>query len=152
VAAGLDATLGELREIARGIHPAVLADGGLPSALNALARRCPVPVTLRVQVATRLPHSVEVAAYYVVSEALTNTAKHAGATTATVEAAAGEGTLRVCVRDDGRGGANFGQGSGLVGLKDRVEALGGRIALHSPPGGGTTLEIHIPLRQDSLLA
>jgi signal transduction histidine kinase len=151
VASGLDAALDELREIARGIHPAVLAEGGLRSALRAVARRCPVPVTLSVQVADRPPQAAEIAAYYVVSEALTNTAKHAGASTATVEVAASEGVLRVCVRDDGRGGADFGHGSGLVGLKDRVEALGGRIALHSPPGTGTTLEIHIPLRQESLL-
>ena len=152
VASGLDAALDELREIARGIHPAVLTEGGLRSALRTAARRCPVPVTLRVQVAARPPQAVEIAAYYVVSEALTNTAKHAGAATATVEVAAGQDGLRVCVRDDGRGGADFGRGSGLVGLKDRVEALGGRIALDSPPGRGTTLEIHIPLRRESPLA
>jgi signal transduction histidine kinase len=88
---------------------------------------------------------VEIAAYYVVSEALTNTAKHANATAAEVGVAAGEGELRIRVRDDGRGGADFGHGSGLLGLKDRVEALGGRISLHSPTGTGTTLDVHIPL-------
>jgi signal transduction histidine kinase len=147
VADGLQAVLEDLREIARGIHPAVLADGGLGAALRALARRCPVPVDLRVRVPDRLPDPVEIAAYYVVSEALTNTARHAGATAAYVEMTADETTLRASVRDDGRGGADVGRGSGLTGLKDRVEALGGRITLHSPPGGGTTLEVLIPLRQ-----
>jgi signal transduction histidine kinase len=145
VAAGLEAALEELREIARGIHPAVLAEGGLRPALAALARRCPVPVALDVQIPGRLPASVEIAGYYVVSEALTNTARHANATAAEVGAAAGQGELRVRVRDDGRGAADFGHGSGLLGLKDRVEALGGRIRLHSPPGAGTTLDVRIPL-------
>jgi signal transduction histidine kinase len=147
VADGLEAALEELREIARGIHPAVLADGGLRPALRALARRCPVPVDLRVQVPERLSGPVEIAAYYVVSEALTNTARHAGATAAYVELAADETALRASVRDDGHGGADVGSGSGLTGLKDRVEALGGRIKLHSPPGGGTTLNVLLPLRQ-----
>ena len=142
---GLDAALEELREIARGIHPAVLTKGGLDPALKALARRSPVPVTLHVQVADRLPSQVEIAAYYVVSEALANTAKHARAATAGVEVSAEAGRLRVRVRDDGRGGAELGSGSGLVGLKDRVEALGGRITLDSPPGAGTALEVSIPV-------
>ena len=145
LAAGLAGALEELRQIARGIHPAVLAEGGLRPALKALARRSAVPAVLDVQVTGRLPGPVEIAAYYVVSEALTNTAKHAHASAAEVEVVAGEGVLRVRVRDDGCGGADFGHGSGLVGLKDRVEALGGRITLHSPPGTGTTLEVHIPL-------
>jgi len=125
----------------------VLARGGLGPALAALAHRCPVPVDLHVQAADRLPGPVEIAAYYVVSETLTNTAKHAGASAAEVEVEVitGEDVLRVRVRDDGRGGAEFGGGSGLLGLKDRVEALGGRIRLHSPPGSGTTLEVHVPL-------
>ena len=93
----------------------------------------------------RLPEPVEIAAYYVISEALTNAAKHGNASAADVEVAAGEGVLHVRVRDDGRGGAAFGHGSGLVGLKDRVEALGGRISLHSSPGAGTTVEIALPL-------
>ena len=149
VAAGLTGVLGELREIARGLHPAVLADGGLRPALKALARRSAVPVQLDVQVEGRLPEPVEIAAYYVVSEALTNTAKHAHATVVDVEVAAGGGDLHVRVRDDGRGGAYFGHGSGLVGLKDRAEALGGRIWLHSPPGAGTALEIALPLNDPS---
>jgi signal transduction histidine kinase len=150
VVTGLEASLDELREIARGIHPAVLAQGGLRPALAALARRCPVRVNLDVQVAGRLPGAVEVAAYYVVSEALTNTARHAGATAAEVDVTAAEGVLRVCVRDDGRGGADFGQGSGLVGLRDRVEALGGRLSVHDSPGEGTTLEVCIPLSGGSV--
>jgi signal transduction histidine kinase len=145
VTAGLEAALEDLREIARGIHPAVLAEGGLGPALKALARRCPMPVALDVRVPGRLPGPVEIAAYYVVSEALTNTAKYAKATAATVEVTAGAGDLRVRVRDDGRGGAHFGPGSGLLGLKDRVEALGGRLSLDSPPGKGTTLAADIPL-------
>lgn len=144
VAAGLTGVLEELREIARGLHPAVLADGGLRPALKALARRSAVPVNLHVELEGRLPEPVEIAAYYVISEALTNTAKHAHATVVDVEVAAGGGDLHVRVRDDGQGGAHFGHGSGLVGLKDRAEALGGRIWLHSPPGAGTALEIALP--------
>ena len=137
--------LGELQEIARGLHPAVLTDSGLRPALRALVRRSGVPVSLDVQVKGRLPEPVEVAAYYAVAEALTNIAKYAGASAAEVEATAREGVLEVWVRDDGRGGADFGRGSGLAGLKDRIEALGGRISLHSPPGAGTTVQIALPL-------
>jgi signal transduction histidine kinase len=132
--------LEELKEIARGLHPAVLNEGGLRSALRALARRSAVPVSLDVRVeGRRLPEPVEVAAYYAVAEALTNVAKYAGASAAEVEVTAGEGVLQVWVRDDGRGGADFGRGSGLAGLKDRIEALGGRISLHSLPGAGNHL-------------
>ena len=137
--------LEELREIARGLHPAVLSESGLGPALRVLARRSAVPVSVDVQVAGRLPEPVETAAYYVVSEALTNAAKHAHASAAEVEVAAGDGVLQVCVRDDGSGGADFGHGSGLVGLKDRIEALGGRIWLHSPPGAGTVVQIVLPV-------
>ena len=137
--------LDELREIARGIHPAILTEGGLPPALRALARRCAVPVSLDIKVAERLPEPIEIAAYYAISEALTNTAKHAHASGAAVEVAARDGGLRVCVRDDGRGGADFAGGSGLAGIKDRMEALGGRIWLHSPPGAGTAVYIVMPL-------
>ena len=137
--------LEELREIARGLHPAILADSGLRPALRALARRSAVPVNLDVRVAGRLPESAEVAAYYTVAEALTNAAKHARAAAADVEVASDGGVLRVCVRDDGRGGADFGHGSGLVGLRDRVEALGGQIFLDSPRGAGTTLRVELPL-------
>jgi signal transduction histidine kinase len=145
VADGLTDVLDELREIARGIHPAALAEGGLRSALKALARRSAIPVRLDVQVETRLPEPAEVAAYYVVAEALTNTAKHAHATAAEVEVAVSDGVLRVRVSDDGRGGADFTGGSGVAGLKDRVEALGGQLSLHSPSAAGTTLEIALPL-------
>ena len=137
--------LEELREIARGIHPAILTEGGLRPALRALARRSAVPVSLDINVPERLPEPVEIAAYYAVSEALANTAKHAHASAATVEVAARDGGLRVCVRDDGRGGADFAGGSGLAGIRDRMEALGGRIWLQSPPGAGTAVHIVIPL-------
>ena len=145
VAAGLDGVMDELREIARGLHPATLADGGLRPALKTLARRSAVPVRLDIQVDRRLPEPVETAAYYTVAEALTNAAKHARATTAGIQVAATDGVLHLRIRDDGRGGANFGDGSGLIGLKDRVEALGGHLDLHSPPGAGTSLDITLPL-------
>ena len=137
--------LEELKEIALGLHPAVLTDSGLRPALRALARRSAVPVSVDVRVKGRLPEPVEVAAYYAVAEALTNIAKYADASAAEVEATTREGVLLVWVRDDGRGGADFGRGSGLAGLKDRIEALGGWISLHSPPGAGTTLQIALPL-------
>jgi signal transduction histidine kinase len=145
VAAGLAGVLDELREIASGIHPAILAEGGLRPALRVLGQRCAVPVRLDVQVAGRLPEQAEIAAYYVVAEALTNTAKHAHATAAEVEVAADGGVLRIQVRDDGRGGARIGHGSGLAGLQDRAEALGGWLSLQSPPGAGTILEVALPL-------
>jgi signal transduction histidine kinase len=135
----------ELREIANGLHPAVLTEGGLRPALKALARRSAVAVRLDVRVRGRLPEAAEIAAYYVVAEALTNAAKHAHCSVVDVEVAVGEGVLRVRVRDDGRGGADLASGSGLAGLRDRVEALGGRLSLHSPPGAGTTLEVHLPV-------
>jgi signal transduction histidine kinase len=139
--------LEELREIAHGLHPAILAERGLRPALKALARRSAVPVRLDVQVEDRLPEPVEIAAYYVVSEALTNIAKHAHATVVDVQVAAGDGVLLVRVRDDGRGGADVTGGSGLVGLRDRVEALGGRLALHSPPGAGTSVQVELLVGQ-----
>jgi signal transduction histidine kinase len=174
VAAGLTGVLDELRDITRGIHPAVLAEGGLVPALRVLARRSAVPVRLDLGVGRRLPEQVELAAYYAASEALTNTAKHAGASSVALEAelieaegieaegieagliegatgsTAGAATgaapvLRLCVRDDGRGGAGFAGGSGLVGLRDRVEALGGSMTLLSRPGEGTSVEIRLPV-------
>ena len=145
VAAGLNAALDELREFARGIHPAALADGGLGPALKALARRSPIAVDLDIRAERRLPEPVEVAAYYVVSEALTNVAKHAGASSVAVEVEANERVLRIDVRDDGMGGAEFVAGSGLVGLRDRVEALGGRITLRSEAGSGTALSVELPI-------
>jgi signal transduction histidine kinase len=149
VAAALDGVMDELREIARGLHPAILADGGLPPALNTLARRSPVPVDLDIQVDRRLPDRVETAAYYAVSEALANTAKHARASAAQVQVAEHDGVLHVRVRDNGRGGAAYSHGTGLVGLKDRAEALGGNLRLHSPHGSGTALEIDLPLEDRS---
>jgi signal transduction histidine kinase len=145
VAAELTGVLDELREIARGIHPAVLAEGGLRPALKTLARRCAVPVRLDLRGQQRLPEQIELAAYYVVCEALTNTVKHAQAAVVDIQVHTDEGVLHVHVRDDGRGGADLTRGSGLIGLKDRVEALGGRIALRSPPGAGTAVEIALPL-------
>ena len=145
VTAGLTDALDELREFARGIHPAILAEGGLGPALRALARRSEVPVELDVRTSGRLPEPVEVAAYYVASEALTNAAKHAMASVVAVEVEEADGSLRISVRDDGVGGADCAGGSGLVGLKDRVEALGGRISVESPPGAGTSIEVELPL-------
>jgi len=146
-AAEADGALDELREIARGIHPAVLARGGLRPALRTLARRFPGLVDLDLRADGRLPEHIEVSAYYVIAEALTNAARHAhaSAVTVTVEADAAGGVLRVAVRDDGAGGADFRRGTGLTGLKDRVEALGGRIFLDSPPGAGTSLRAELPL-------
>ena len=143
--ADVNGVLDELRETARGLHPAILAEGGLRPALAVLARRSAVPVRLDVQVAGRLPEQAEIAAYYVVAEALTNAAKHAHATTVDVRITASKDILRLRVRDDGIGGAGFGHGSGLIGLRDRAEAFGGRMRLDSPPGTGTTLEVALPL-------
>ncbi|WP_433462033.1 AAA family ATPase [Spirillospora sp. CA-128828] len=138
--------LDELRELARGIHPAILAKG-LGPALRTLVRRAPIPVDLDLSVQGRLPEHVEVSAYYVVAEALTNAAKHAGASavTVTVEADTAAAVLHMAVSDDGAGGADFTHGTGLVGLKDRVEALGGGVFLDSPRGTGTTLRAELPL-------
>ena len=144
-AAEATGALEEVREIARGIHPAVLAEGGLRLALKALARRSPIPVDLQVHADRRLPEPVEVSAYYVIAEALTNAARHARASTVTVTVEVAGDVLRVAVRDDGDGGADFARGTGLAGLKDRVEALGGRLFLHSPLGAGTSLRAELPL-------
>jgi signal transduction histidine kinase len=145
ITTGLDDVLDELREIARGLHPAILADGGLRPALKTLARRSAIPVHLDVQVDRRLPEPVETAAYYTVAEALTNAAKHARATAADVQAAESDGVLHLHVHDNGRGGAGYSHGTGLIGLKDRAETLGGHLWLHSPPGAGTTLDVDLPL-------
>ena len=142
---GLSSVLDELREIARGIHPGVLAEGGLGPALKTLAHRSPMPVKLHVQAEARLPEHVEVAAYYIVSEALANTAKYAQASVVRVAVEARDGVLRVAVRDDGVGGADPARGSGLLGLKDRAEATGGAISLQSPLGAGTSLHVELPL-------
>ena len=137
--------LDELHEIARGIHPAVLTRGGLGPALKALVRRSMIPVDLDVHAQERLPEQVEVSAFYAVAEALTNAAKHARASAVSVEVEAAGDVLHVVVRDNGAGGADVTGGTGLVGLKDRVEALGGRIFLDSPHGEGTDLRIELPL-------
>jgi signal transduction histidine kinase len=144
VVEGLMAVLDELREISSGIHPAILSEGGLAPALKTLARRSPIPVLLDVHVDARLPESVEVAAYYVVSEMLTNAAKHAHASSVHVQVAGADGVLHVSVRDDGVGGADPARGSGLVGLRDRVEALGGTVEVESPRDAGTAIEVALP--------
>jgi signal transduction histidine kinase len=140
----LGVALDELRELSQGIHPSVLSERGLADALDDLCRRAVVPVTLRVHVAGGLPAAVETAAYFVVSEALANTAKHAGATRLEVSARSDGRTLALEIADDGVGGADGAGGSGLRGLADRVEALGGRLTLSSPPGGGTTVRAEMP--------
>jgi signal transduction histidine kinase len=142
---GLAGVLKELREISQGIHPAVLSRGGLGPALRVLAHRSALPVQLDLQTERRLPAHIEVAAYYVVSEALTNAAKHAHASTVKVDLKVHSALVQLAIRDDGVGGANLGQGSGLIGLRDRVEALGGILQLTSPTGSGTTLFIEIPV-------
>ena len=149
VASDLTGAVEDLRDFARGIHPPILAAGGLGPALRALVGHSALHVHLDVRTNGRLPEPVEVAAYYVVSEALTNAAKHAHASSVTVQVHAAHDVLRVDVRDDGVGGAQFGRGSGLVGLKDRVEALGGRISLQSEPAAGTSLSIELPLMRDA---
>jgi len=146
VATALTNALDELREYARGIHPAILAECGLAPALKTLARRSPVPVWLDVRTAARLPERVEVAAYYVVSEALTNAAKHANASTVRVDVEAVDGVVRLSVSDDGVGGADPARGSGLVGLRDRVEAVGGTLIVRSRSGVGTSLIAELPAR------
>jgi len=135
----------ELREIARGTYPVILAHGGLGPALKTLARRSAVPVELDVRATGRLPERVEMAAYYIVSEALTNTAKHARASVTRVRVEARDGVLCVSVEDDGQGGADLALGSGLLGLKDRAEAIGGTMSLQSAPGEGTSLRVELPL-------
>jgi GAF domain-containing protein/two-component sensor histidine kinase len=142
---GLTRVVDELREISRGIHPAILSEAGLRSALGSLARRSAIPVDLDVRVVERLPEPVEVAAYYVVSEMLTNAAKHARASSVEVTADVADGLLDIRVRDDGIGGADPARGSGLVGLKDRVEAIGGTFGVDSPQGRGTTVRCSLPV-------
>jgi signal transduction histidine kinase len=144
-AEGLAAALEDLQEVSRGIHPAILNKGGLAPALKALARRSAMPVQLDIRGDRRLPEPVEVAVYYVVSEALTNTAKHAGASLVRVDLDVQDSVLRLAVQDDGAGGADPDNGSGLLGLRDRVEAIGGDLKLTSPPGEGTSLRVTIPV-------
>jgi signal transduction histidine kinase len=144
---GLAAVSDDLQEISRGVHPAILSKGGLGPALKTLGRRSPVPVELDLHVDRRLPDSVEVGAYYVVAEALTNAAKHARALHVNVHLDVENGSLHLSIRDDGIGGADTAGGSGLTGLIDRVEALGGTMAIWSKAGQGTALSATIPLER-----
>jgi PAS domain S-box-containing protein len=148
VAGELNHVIDELREISRGIHPAILSEGGLGPALRTLARRAAIPVVLGSVIDHRLPEPIEVAAYYVVSEALTNATKHANAERVMVEAAVRDSSLRLSIRDEGVGGADPAVGSGLVGLRDRLEALGGSIEISSPPGQGTQIVARLPVELD----
>jgi signal transduction histidine kinase len=141
---GLVGVFDRVREISHGIHPAILSERGLRPALTALGRRSVVPVELELRAERRLPGPVEVAAYYAVSEALANAAKHAQASVVQVELDTSGAILRLTVRDNGVGGADPARGSGLVGLRDRIEALGGTLEVTSPAGGGTLLLIEIP--------
>jgi GAF domain-containing protein len=151
VAAGLNGVLDDLRELSRGLHPAVLSEDGLTPALSSLARRSAVPVDLRLDLGTeRFEEPVEVAAYYVASEALTNTAKHAGASRVAVTAMRREGWLELSVRDDGLGGADVSSGSGLTGLIDRVEAIGGTMHIDSRSGLGTAVHVKLPIKSTSV--
>ncbi|MCU1694994.1 MAG: histidine kinase,GAF protein [Mycobacterium sp.] len=145
IASGLAGMSKDLQEISRGIHPAILSKGGLGPALKALARRSGVPVQLDLAVDPGLPESAEVAAYYVVAEALTNAAKHARASVVNVCVEVDDANLHLCIRDDGIGGADSRKGSGLIGLTDRVDALGGQMDVSSPHGNGTSLLVKIPI-------
>jgi signal transduction histidine kinase len=144
IVTGLTGVAEDLQEISRGIHPAILSRGGLGPALKTLARRSAVPVELHLGIDQRLPDSAEVAAYYVVAEALTNAAKYAQASEVTVDVQADGANLRVSISDDGIGGADSHKGSGLIGLIDRVEALGGQLRISSVVGTGTSLLATIP--------
>ncbi len=141
----LKAAAEDLQELSRGIHPAVLSEHGLEPALWALARRAAMPVELDIAVERRLPEPVEVAAYYVASEALTNAAKYARASRVEIALCEDGGTMQLSVRDDGDGGADASAGSGLIGLHDRVAALGGTIEVASPLGAGTAVLARIPV-------
>jgi signal transduction histidine kinase len=142
--AGLSAASGDLQELARGIHPAIESHGGLGPALEMLARRGTIPVVLHLELERRISESAEVAAYYVVAEAMTNTTRHARASGMDIDVRVDGGKLVLSIRDDGVGGADTSNGSGLIGLIDRVEALGGNLRIASPSGGGTALHITIP--------
>jgi signal transduction histidine kinase len=134
----------ELREISRGIHPTILPVAGLGPALRALARRSNIPIDVDVSLDERLPEPIEAAAYYIASEALTNVEKHAHANVVRLTVAHDDKTLTLRVRDDGDGGVDTTRGSGILGLTDRVEALGGTISITSPPHQGTTLSVSLP--------
>ncbi|MCP2261596.1 Signal transduction histidine kinase [Streptoalloteichus tenebrarius] len=140
--------MAELRELVRGIHPRVLTDRGLPAALGELADRCPVPVSVRADLPERMPAPVEATAYFVVSEALANVAKHSGADSVSITARREGGLLTVEVHDDGTGGADPDRGTGLTGLADRVAVIDGRMFLSSPAGGPTLLRVELPCDQN----
>jgi signal transduction histidine kinase len=142
----------EVREIAHGIHPRILSSGGLRPALKTLARRSPIPVTVDMQTDARLPENVEVTAYYVASEALTNAAKHARASEVRVSVDVDDRRAVVTVSDDGVGGADSSRGSGLIGLHDRVAALGGSLSVASERGAGTVLTAQIPVSEPAAAA
>ncbi len=144
LADGLGTAMDELREISHGIHPAILSEAGLGPALEALARRSAVPVDLDLTLGQRLGEHVEAAGYYIASEAITNVTKHARASVITMRVDGCDGALILSISDDGVGGADPGRGSGIIGLKDRVEALGGTISMLSPPGHGTALHVQLP--------
>jgi signal transduction histidine kinase len=144
-AKSLEDTVLDLQEVSRGLHPAILAKGGLRPALGVLARRSTIPVRLDMSVAGRLPEAAEVTIYYVVCEALTNAAKHSCASVVHVELTRGDQVVRLSIRDDGVGGADPARGSGLIGLTDRVEALGGTLSIMSPRGHGTCVRVELPL-------
>jgi signal transduction histidine kinase len=148
MADGLTGAVEELREIARGIHPSILSEGGLGPALRTLARRAAIPVTVDIRTDTRPADRIEVAAYYVASEAVTNTTKHAQASAAHVAVEQRDTLLHLSIRDDGVGGADPTRGTGLIGLRDRVQALGGSIEVSSPAGAGTTILVELPLQPD----
>jgi len=149
LADGLVAALDELREFSRGIHPALLSEAGLAPALKELARRSTVPVALDLNLDSRLPEAIEVAAYYVASEALTNAVKHAQASIIELHVDSREGGLTLSISDDGMGGADLSRGTGIIGLTDRVEALGGTISVVSLPGEGTTLHVRLAVRSSA---
>ena len=148
IAAGLADAVAELQEFSRGIHPAILSEGGLGPAVRTLARRSAVPVDLDVTTNARFPEPIEIAAYYVASEALANAMKHAQASRVEISLTTRDGSLLLSIRDDGVGGANPARGSGLAGLADRVEALGGSIRLHSAAGAGTQITVDLPLEYE----
>jgi signal transduction histidine kinase len=148
VVSGLDDVLAELRELSRGIHPAVLSRGGLEPAIKTLARRSPTPVDVHVRLPARPPESIEAAAYYVVAEALTNVAKHAHASFVTIEVESLDGVIQVSVADDGAGGAVPTPGFGLIGLRDRVDALDAKMTITSPRGEGTTIVVRFPVTSE----
>ena len=148
----LQIALAELREFARGIHPAFLSERGVGAAVEALVARAPLTVETRIELSERLPAPVEAAAYFVVAEGLTNVVRYAGTRNAAVHVSQVAGEVVVVVTDDGRGGASIEGGTGLRGLVDRLAVLDGRLTVTSPPGEGTRLQANIPIEAGSLVA